>query len=149
MDIGHLKLLVNAVKINYFANTSIGCQSPGSWSKHHGGGVVNESDARPDSNARPEGRAFESRPIRFVCLCSWAKHLPLIVRVFSDRTLKIIGPFSGFTLWLVLSPLANFTGNWLNKNFEFSPIFANFTMIRAEIGSLHGQFGYKLILMLA
>ena len=32
------------------------------------GGVVSESDARP------EGRGFESRPIRDVRLCSWAKH---------------------------------------------------------------------------
>ena len=32
------------------------------------GGVVSESDARP------EGRAFESRPIRDARLCSWAKH---------------------------------------------------------------------------
>ena len=43
---------------------------------------------------------------------------------------------SGFMLWLVLSPLANFTENWLNKNFEFWPIFANFTKIRAEIGPI-------------
>ena len=34
---------------------------------------------------------------------------------------------TGFTLSLVLSPLANFTENWLNKHFEFGPIFANFT----------------------
>ena len=47
------------------------------------GGVVGESDARP----------FESRPVRDVRLCSRAKHLPLIARVFSDRTLKIVGPF--------------------------------------------------------
>ena len=32
------------------------------------GGVVSELDARP------EGRAFESRPIRDARLCSWAKH---------------------------------------------------------------------------
>ena len=43
---------------------------------------------------------------------------------------------AGFTLWLVLSPSANFTENWLNENVEFWPIFANFTKIRAEIGSL-------------
>ena len=44
------------------------------------GGVVSESDARPES------RAFESRPIRDVSLCSWAKHysVPLIALVFSD-----------------------------------------------------------------
>ena len=43
---------------------------------------------------------------------------------------------SGFTLGLVLSPLANLTENWQNKKTEFLPIFANFTKIRAEIGSL-------------
>ena len=32
------------------------------------GGVVSESDDRP------EGREFESRPIRHMRLCSWAKH---------------------------------------------------------------------------
>ena len=32
------------------------------------GGVVSESDARP------EGREFEFRPIRDTRLCSWAKH---------------------------------------------------------------------------
>ena len=42
----------------------------------------------------PEGREFESRPIRDVRLCSRAKHFTtLIARVFSDRTLKIVGPF--------------------------------------------------------
>ena len=42
------------------------------------GGVVSESDARP------KGREFESRPIRDVRLCSWAKHnhkLPVSSRI--------------------------------------------------------------------
>ena len=52
---------------------------------------------------------------------------------------------AGFTLWIVLSPLANFTENWPNKNFEFWPIFANFTKIRAEITMANLA---KLILML-
>ena len=50
----------------------------------------------------------------------------------------------GFTLWLILSPLANFTENWLNKNFEFGPIFVNFTKIRAEIGSPNWVAAAKL-----
>ena len=36
-----------------------------------------------ESNARPEGREFESWPIRDARLCSWA----------TKRTLKIVGPF--------------------------------------------------------
>ena len=51
------------------------------------GGVGSKSDARP------EGRQFEFRPIRDVRLCSWAKHFTTNCRVFSDRTLKIVGPF--------------------------------------------------------
>ena len=38
------------------------------YSVERRGGVVSESDAWP------KGRAFESRPIRNVRLCSWAKH---------------------------------------------------------------------------
>ena len=37
--------------------------------------------------------AFTSRPIRDVRWCSWTKHLSLMARVFSDRTLKNVSPF--------------------------------------------------------
>ena len=45
-----------------------------------------------ESDARPEGRAFESRPIRDARLCSWTKHFTTNCRVFSDRTPKSVGP---------------------------------------------------------
>ena len=56
-------------------------------------------------------------------------------------------PSSGFTLRRVLSRLANLAENRLDEHFEFKPIFAHFTKIRAEIGSLW-HLG-EIILMLA
>ena len=52
------------------------------------GGVVSESDAWP------EGRAFESRPIHDRNACVPGQNtLPLIARVLSDGTLNIVCPF--------------------------------------------------------
>ena len=72
-------------------------------------------------------------------------------KVLSAKTIRTTGLEAGFTLSLVLSPLANFTENWLNKNFEFGPIWANFCQFcldscrnRVTVTNLA-----KLILMLA
>ena len=67
----------------------------------------------------------------------------------SVHNFSLCGPtlVFGFTLWLALSPLANFTENWLNKNFEFWTIFANFPdSCRNQITIANLA---KLILMLA
>ena len=47
--------------------------------------------------------------------------------------------YPGSTLRLVPSPLTNFTENWTNKNFEFGPIFDNFTNVQKS--SHCDQFG--------
>ena len=51
------------------------------------GVVVREPDARP------EGREFESRPSRDMTCACVPDTLPQFARVFSDMTLKIVGPF--------------------------------------------------------
>ena len=67
--------------------------------------------------------------------------------VHAMDTCRIYGHMAGFTLWLVLSPLANFTDNWLNNFFlilaRFRQFYKDSRRNRVTMANLA-----KLILML-
>ena len=54
------------------------------------------------------------------------RHVARLLRDARPDTCRIHGHMAGFTLWLVLSPLANFTENWLNNCCFFWARFRQF-----------------------